>query len=278
MSIEALVAHLVRPVASATEEDAALVRAELVRLPLPVLQTLADRSVGVRVCREAVTDYRADLRGEAPRGWPPGVDWTVVPGCYLPDERAVAIATVDRGGRRRIPAKGDRHGSWNLVIHETMHADDYAAPRRRSRNRDFVHAREADVAALDVYQRQTGAAGLEESYAESAARHFGSDPSFVGACPKLHGFWCECRLPVEPGPAQRGRHDGGAYIGTARFVDGGVLELDLSADEPVAVGAHALVRIAPDAEPYEPIRRSLDGRRRRSAADGDVYLLSPFPG
>jgi len=266
----ALVRDMVSPVASADESDADLVRAQLALFPDALIAELHGANVRIVVCREAVTDYRPDLLSDTPRGWPPGVTWSVVPGCYLPDEHNVAIATVLWNGVRQVPPTGVRHGSFNLVLHETMHADDYIANRLRSHNPDFLAARDADKGALTDYQRQEGAAGMEESYAETAARHFGTDPLFVGQCPALCRFWAEASLPVAPGRAVRAAH-GADYIGTARLLDDGAVELDLRADDDVAVGAHALFRVMPGS----PIHGRIMERQRRGLEEGPTLLL-PF--
>ncbi|WP_010216764.1 hypothetical protein [Sphingomonas sp. PAMC 26621] len=272
MSIADAVHTMVSPVASADESDADLVRVQLALFPQALIIELHDSGIRVLACREAVTDYRPDLLMKTPRGWPPGVNWGAVPGCYLPDEHNVAIATVVWSGVRQVPPTGVKHGSFNLVLHETMHADDYLANRLRSHNPHFLSARTSDLAALTDYQRQDGAAGMEESYAETAARHFGADPHFAAQCPDLCRFWNSIALPVEPGPATRLADHDADYIGTAELLDDGTIELDLRADDDeVAIGAHALFRVAPGSRTYEQIR----GRQRRGWSSGTV-LLKPF--
>jgi hypothetical protein len=262
----------VKPVASGTEGDSELVRVQLRLLPEALVASLIDKGIEVVVCHGAVTDYRPDLLNEPPRGWPAGVNWNLVPGCYLPDEHKVAIATVTRGGIRKIPSFGDMHGSFNLVLHEMMHADDYMGDRLRSQNPHFLAAREKDKAVLTDYQRQDGIAGFEESYAETAARQFGGDPGFASQCANLSAFWANAVFPVSPGQVRRAAH-GHDMIGTARALDDGAFELDLRADDhdAIAVGGHALVTVAPGSEAHAAISE----RRRRGVAS-PVMLLDPF--
>src|SRR5688500_12928774 len=159
----------VTPGGSAEQIDVELVRAKLNLIPKAILDDLDRRGIGVVVCRESVTDYRRDMAGVHPRNWPDGVTWDVVPGCYLPDENNVAIATIADGADRRVPARGEKHGSYDLVIHEVMHADDYVGDRRRSDNAAFAVARQADVDGGGFADNPYESAVMEEAYAESAA-------------------------------------------------------------------------------------------------------------
>jgi hypothetical protein len=269
MSAAKLAQALISAVASAGESDAERVRARLKLFPEAILANLQSKGMGVVVCHGSVTDYRPGLATEMPRGWPPGINWSVVPGCYLPDEHKVVIATIERGGIWQVPPTGVLHGSFDLVLHEVMHADDYSGGQLRSHNPDFMQAREADKAALNEYQRQDGAAGLEESYAETAARLFGADPSFAPGCPRLAAFWDSAALPVEPGRRERAAH-GKDFIGVAHFLDDGAIELDLRGDnDGRAVGGHALIR----AEPGSAIYNLIGERRRRSARPQERTIL-----
>jgi hypothetical protein len=271
MSVEQMVKDLVLYDGSGEESDADLIRAQLQLLPRALLTSLSTDGIKIVACRESVVDYRSDLITKTPRGWPAGVSWSSVPGCYLPDERKVAIATVLWNGVRQIPPCGVKHGSFNLVLHEVMHADDYSADRLRSHNGDFLAAREIDKAALTDYQRQDGAAGFEESYAETAARHFGADASFAVNCGTLSQFWSNTSFPVPPGRMARAAVHGPGYVGTARLLDDGAIELDLRADEDdVIVGAHALLRVAPGSIAHAQV-----SNRRRRGATG-VMLLEAF--
>src|SRR5262249_23172847 len=54
----------------------------------------------VIACRGSVTDYRTDLKGVQPRGWPPGSTWDKVPGSNTPDKNEVVIAVIGHGNAR----------------------------------------------------------------------------------------------------------------------------------------------------------------------------------
>jgi len=267
------------PGGTGDESDAVLVRAELARFPAAELEMLAGKGVDVIACHEAVTDHRPDLLAEPPRNWPPGANWSIVPGCYAPDEGNVIIATVvDPAGGRRVPPQGVKHGAYNLVVHEVMHADDYVADRLRSHNAAFVAARAADLDALSDYERREGDAGFEETYAESAARFWGGDPHMAARLPNLHAFWSGWTGPVERG--RRSRRRGRARpepIGTAERLADGSIALDLRADNEAGFIGHALVTLEPGTEAHDQVdRRFRSARRRRGAAASNLIVLDAF--
>jgi hypothetical protein len=186
-----LATALIQTVGSGQAGDIAPVAAELAKLPASILRVLRDKGTSVKVCRDSVTDYMTDLVGVRPRGWPSGMTWDNVPGLYAPDRDEVVIATIaDPAGGRRVPASGEGHGSFNLVLHETSHAvDRHARAASNSASEAFRAAYDADLATLDAYESQAGNAGREEAYAEGAARHYGGDPGDRDAHPHLHQFW-----------------------------------------------------------------------------------------
>lgn len=166
--------------------DAALVAAELAKMPGPMLLAMMQNGTRVVACRGSVTDYRSDLAGVQPRGWPPGSTWDTVPGAFMPDTNEVVIGTRGHGtpAGAHVPATGDGHGSANLVVHESSHAYDHDTGA--SASDDFNAARTADQGSLPAYETQPGSAGQEESFAESHARHVeGSD----GGTPNLQNYW-----------------------------------------------------------------------------------------
>lgn len=176
---------------SADAADGELVAAELARFPLAILGELEANGVRIAVARGSVTDVREDLRGVRPRGWPPGSTWDSVPGLYEPSRKRVIIATRGHeGGAPYVPPFGDGHGSFNLVLHETGHAIDKAERETyRSATSDFTAARDADRSRLGGYERQSGSAGREETYAESLARYYGGDATLASDWPTLYAYW-----------------------------------------------------------------------------------------
>lgn len=271
----------IRAGGSADQRDVDLVAAKLSQLPTAIIDDLRRRGIGVVACRDSVTDYRRDMAGVHPRNWPEGVTWDSVPGCYLPDERNVAIATIGDGADRRVPLTGEKHGSFDLVVHEVMHADDYVAEgqdnqTRRSANATFVSARNGDVfsgrLAADAYE----AKNIEEAYAESAARVFGRDP--LMAWPELGGFWRDAALPVPPVMVQRRGIDDfdDRRIGTVTVLEGERFALDLTASDENGPIGHAYIVLAPGDPGYDPVSERLQALRRGFDEIDVAIPLDPF--
>lgn len=246
---------------SGDASDVALVSAELAKLPAALQSLLHDQELVVFACRDAVTDACPELLDDHPRGWPPGRTWALVPGAYVPARKAVVIATVpvpEDASRRHVPPKGWMHNAFNLVVHETLHADDYLADRLRCHNPDFKAARSADYDALHDYEKQDGDAGLEETYAESGSRFFGGDTTLAEAWPNLDRFWAERSFPVPPGRRIRRRRR--SAVGLARQTADGAYELDLRAENGQGAIGHALFRLEAGTQGYD----EMDRRRRRA--------------
>jgi hypothetical protein len=186
---------------TADANDARLVASKLAKFPPHILNILKNQGTRVVVCRGSMTEYRTDLRGVTPRGWPPGSTWDSVPGAYTPDRNEIVVATVGHGtdAGPHVPATGEGHGSSNLVLHESMHGvDQGGGGANRSTDQDFNNARNADAATLDAYESQPGGAGQEETYAESAARYYGGDSSDATDHPNLNQYWASD--PLKPTP------------------------------------------------------------------------------
>jgi uncharacterized Zn-binding protein involved in type VI secretion len=182
----ALARAMVATGGSGDAADAELVAQQLALMPAQMLITMIRSNTRVVACRGSVTDYRTDLRGVAPRGWPPGSTWDTVPGAFTPDRNEVVIGTRGHGtpAGPHVPATGEGHGSSNLIVHESTHAYDHDTGG--SASADFNTASTADAAALPAYERQPGSAGQQEAYAESHARHVqGGD----GGTPNLQNYW-----------------------------------------------------------------------------------------
>ncbi len=176
---------------TADHKDAELVAHEIARFPEPILQRLAAQGTRVIAVRDSTTEYHTHLRGVRPRGWPPDATWDSVPGTG--DQHALVIATRGHGTPvgAHTPHFGDGHGSFSMPLHETLHSIDRGNGSKFSHDEGFAVARTADLAALDSYLQQPGAAGLEETFAETGARFFAGDPTLEHACPNLYRFWKE---------------------------------------------------------------------------------------
>jgi hypothetical protein len=186
-----LAQRVVRAGGTGTQADVDLVVAELAKMPASALRNLIANGTTVIACRNSVTDYATNLAGVQPRGWPPGATWDSVPGAAMISNNEVIISVIghETTGGAHVPRTGEGHGSSNLVIHEVAHAVDHnQSATRDSGSRDFVGARNRDFAVLTPYQQQTGTAGREETYAESAARYYGGHDGTVST-PALDAYW-----------------------------------------------------------------------------------------
>jgi hypothetical protein len=186
-SQHALAEQLIQVRGTATADDVQPVLDELMKLPTTVLQRLTSESVKVIVCRDSVTDYLTDLRGVQPRGWPPGSTWDSVPGLYDGGHKEVVIATHAIDGGRGVPSTGDGHGSFNLVLHESLHA--YDGVTGASADAAFSAARNSDSGALSAYEQQAADAGRQETFAETGARFYGGDAGLQGERPSLSRYY-----------------------------------------------------------------------------------------
>lgn len=262
-----------------TAADLAAVRAEVARLSASILAFFASKSVRIVACRGSVTDFETSLRGKRPRSWPPGATWDTVPGTYLQERKRVVVATVDSGGRRVVPVSGQGHGSFNLAVHEAMHGHDIESGRRLTKSKKFKAARKADSGRLPEYLLQKGNAGLEETFAESAARHFGGDPALARDWPALAAWWAAdpaAAMPRRGGGAQESAEIESGPLGEAEFAEDGAIRLDLRADEPgVAIG-HALLVYRPGDSGYDAVRLHLAGNSEAAPAAGSTLLVRPF--
>jgi hypothetical protein len=172
--------------------DEKAVAKELAALPTDVLKTMAKNGTKVVACRGNITDYRTDLKGKTPRGWPAGSKWDTVPGVYLNDKNEVVIATQGAGTKDgpKVPPTGNGHGAFDLAAHESMHGYDLGGKGKPKHDDPaFLDARKKDLAKLGPYFTQAGEAGLQETFAESAARYYGKDPKLKDDWPNLYKYW-----------------------------------------------------------------------------------------
>jgi hypothetical protein len=146
----------------------------------------------VVACRGSITDYKTSLKGVTPRGWPAGSTWDSVPGVFMGDSNEVIVCTKGHGtpGGAKVPPSGEGHGAFDLAAHESMHGYDLGGKGTpKHSEKAFVDARQKDLAKLGTYFTQAGEAGLEETFAESAARYFGKDPKMKTDWPNLYKYW-----------------------------------------------------------------------------------------
>lgn len=261
-SVPGMVQKIVTAGGSGDASDVAAVAAEVAKFPAALLRAFLTWRVKVVACRDSVTDFERSLRGVVPRGWEGlGRTWDSVPGTFLQGRRSVVIATIDEAGARRVtPRSPTTHGSYNLALHEAMHGHDYMSHHAQLGDPAFVAARTADFDQLGVYERQPGGAGLEETYAESAARYYGGDPDFPGQWPRLAAYWAADPLAeAREAPVLEGLHihAADAPIGTAEVLPNGDIVLYLRADGPGGAVGHGAVVIAVDDPNYRVMRRRL---------------------
>ena len=186
----AIANELVEPGGSGTEADAALVAQQLAQMPLSDLQTMRDEGVTVIACRGSITDHRTELRGVQPRGWPPGSTWDSVPGVANGSEVTIAVVGHGTEAGPHVPATGEGHGCAALVLHEAAHALDHVSDSdSNSSSADFTAARDADIDTLSPYERQAGAAGREETFAESYAGYHSDPEGYTRDHPNLGQYW-----------------------------------------------------------------------------------------
>lgn len=271
---------IVVPGGSGTFEDCEAVAREARRLPGFVLERFERKRIRILACRGSVTDFQRSLRDKIPRGWEgTGRSWNDVPGTYLEREKRVIIATIDQDGARVVPTRATRlHGSINLTVHESLHGYDYGSGHSALGDGAFIAARNADLAALDAYQRQAGNAGIEETYAESGSRYVAEADALRAQAPHLHAYWAEQAGPLQEligaAPALEAA-EGAGPIGTARFAEDGALELDLRAeDEEVGAIGHALLTISPDDDAYERLTARLAPGGALEAAGAEILFYA----
>ncbi|WP_438348509.1 anthrax toxin lethal factor-related metalloendopeptidase [Paenibacillus sp. FA6] len=137
------------------------------KIPAPILKTLSDKGVTIKLTNDIITNVPEllYLKGVTPRGWEgTGLTWDDVPGV---SEKVVVV-------RIGYSKKGKGHSSFNLEIHETMHAVDRFVFNGASSTEDFknIFNQEASVnynkdGYVSVYP--------EEYFAEAASLYLYND-------------------------------------------------------------------------------------------------------
>lgn len=108
---------VVLPTGDYNVKEANAMIGRLERIPAPILKSLKDKGVKIIFTNDIITNEPElkYLKGVTPRGWEgTGLTWDDVPGV---SEKDVVV-------RIGYSKKGKGHNSYNLEIHETMHAID----------------------------------------------------------------------------------------------------------------------------------------------------------
>lgn len=266
---------------SGTAEDLAAVAGQAALLPDYVIARFERTRTRIVACRESVTDFETDMRGQVPRGWErTGRTWDSVPGTYLQNRGRVVIATIEEKGARVVPTKASgRHGSDNLVVHESLHGFDYLGGHAVLREKRFTDARSADLpmlgGALGGYLVQPGEAGLEETFAESGARDVTDEAAMEADWPHLTTYWQQGPADIEAvGPPLALEAAEAGRIGTATIRADGSIQLDLRAEGPGGAIGHAMLEIPTDDAANAPLKRHLLKGPVPEAVGGEVRV--PF--
>ncbi len=169
--------------------DTKALASELNKLPNNVLTKLRDNKTRFYAVKDSVTDYFSGYKGVRPNGWPEGSTWDTVPGMY---EKKFNIVTIATSGKYQ-----DIHGSYNLTLHETGHAYDFAENQESQNSSTFFEAWESDRATLNNYQSQGDGKGQYEAYAESFGRYYGGDLDMGQKMPGMFEFWYNKQFDAE---------------------------------------------------------------------------------
>ncbi|WP_246054020.1 anthrax toxin lethal factor-related metalloendopeptidase [Paenibacillus anaericanus] len=122
-----------------TKEAKAMIE-RISKIPAPILKTLSDKGVKIILTSDIITKVPelSYLQGVTPRGWEgTGLTWDDVPGV----SEKVVVARIG------YSKKGQGHNSFNLEIHETLHAVDRFVFNGVSDSEDFkgIFNKEASV-------------------------------------------------------------------------------------------------------------------------------------
>jgi Pro-Pro endopeptidase len=149
-----------------TKEAQAMI-GRIERIPAPILTALNDTGTKIILTNDIITNVPElnYLKGVTPRGWEKtGLTWDDVPGV---SEKDVVV-------RIGYSQKGKGHNSYNLEIHETMHAVDRFVFNSISSSQEFkdIFNKEASInykgdGYFSVYP--------EEYFAEAASMYVYND-------------------------------------------------------------------------------------------------------
>jgi hypothetical protein len=277
-----LARELVRSGGSGDAGDANLVAARIATFTMPILTRLLNDRTTIVACRGSITDYLTQLRGQQPRGWPPGSTWDTVPGIFFPQTNEVVIAILGHDtSQPHIPTTGEGQGSADVVLHESSHGVDMGGGQPfLSASQTFASARNPDLAQLSDYEKQVSPAGEEETFAESAARFFtGRD----GNTPHLHAYWAAISQNLDAQAALMAKLPANASpspdeapvqtIGTASMSDDHTITLQLRATTGTGARGDALIVYQRGHPSYDYILQHLGGLE-----PNQTKHVPPFPG
>lgn len=159
-----LVGKVMRAGGSSTADDAKAVATGLARLSVEALENLLANGIPTECFRGGVTEVDPTSIGVIPRGWElTGKTWDHVPGMYSAGQGKVLVGTMDDGGDRKVPGKGEvaglvdgveiSHGTDDLIGHEAGHAFDVSDGDVKNKNALFRAARSRDIAAGNLVKR-----------------------------------------------------------------------------------------------------------------------------
>jgi hypothetical protein len=265
---------------SGTSQDHEAVAQQAALLPSYLMARFERTGVRLVACRNSVTDFETDLRNQVPRGWETiGKTWDDVPGAFFPDRKRVVVATIVSGHQRVVPEKSSGlHGSADLVVHESLHGYDYIGGHAVLREQRYLNARTADLAGLSAYEKQSGQAGLEETFAESGAYYAVAPHEMQGVLPNLHGYWETGPLDGETitGVPLESTELSDAPIGVARITDSGSIEIDLRAEGAGGAIGHAWFEVSPADPSHAELRSKFFGDAEGlESAPGSEVLIRP---
>ena len=179
----------------------------------PEVREIVARDGAQLVPTRRITDALPELKGQKPRGWPPGSSWDAVDGAYSPTKKMIVVAE-DKQAKPGIWVNGNR--TEDIVRHETGHAVN-AAMDYLSDDADFTQAYEDDkkkIPAADqkplTYFLQPAGIGADETCAEGIASMEGGatggttfDKNFAGtmAVIKARVKAFAANLQIAPTPA-----------------------------------------------------------------------------
>lgn len=146
----------------------------------PEVRDLLTKDGTVVTPTRRITDALPELKGQKPRGWPPGLTWDAVDGAYSPSRNLVVVAEETKDTSNKW-VKSNR--TEDVTRHEVGHAADFAIGKL-SDSKVYTQAYEDDTKAMPAaltgtlkYFLQSGDGGKQEACAEGIAVREGGSTS-----------------------------------------------------------------------------------------------------